>query len=292
MKLVALAMALAALTLTGSATAANRHVVETAVDGNVEADFSYDYNAQSYRFTNPHLTIRRGGAVLLDEDLKPVTSYSEVDPARYFNHQKSVAVRNLDVDPEPEIVLHLWWGGAHCCWYTQVYRFDQMANHYVLTRHIFGNADYRARDLDHDGRPEFMSGDDRFAYSSRTSRIRVGPSRSGAIAPVDSTTSHGRSRHWPDGMLDGSGIGPWPGDTGRITSASSRRGRLTNVSYDTAIRRSGNSKSFVASTIWASAGTRRRRRFSAISTNSSAAPATCPSNNSLPGCDLRSLPGR
>jgi hypothetical protein len=164
MKLVALAMALAALALTGSATAANRHVVETAVDGNVEADFSYDYNAQSYRFTNPHLTIRRGGAVLLDEDLKPVTSYSEVDPARYFNHQKSVAVRNLDVDPEPEIVLHLWWGGAHCCWYTQVYRFDQMANDYVLTRHIFGNADYRARDLDHDGRPEFVSGDDRFAY--------------------------------------------------------------------------------------------------------------------------------
>ena len=161
MKLAALAAA--ALVLASPAGAATRHVVETAVQGNVEAAFSYDFRAP-YRFTHARLTIKRGGAILADEKLKPMTRYAEVVPARYFDHQKSVTIRNLDLDVEPEIELDLYWGGVHCCWYTMIYRYSAASGAYLSARHLWGNVDYRSADPDHDGLPEFVSGDDRFAY--------------------------------------------------------------------------------------------------------------------------------
>ena len=161
MKLAGLAVVIGTLLFAMPAGAApTRHVVETAVSGTVEADFSYDY--AGYRFTHPHLTIKRGGALLVDTDLKPLTSYGEVDPGRY--PQKSIAVRNLDSDPEPEVILDLYWGGAHCCWYTQVYRYVLATGSYSARTHVWGNVDYRFADLDSNGLPEFVSADDRFAY--------------------------------------------------------------------------------------------------------------------------------
>lgn len=165
MKLAFAASAVAALMACGIAGAATtKHVVETAAGGSVEADFSYDYDAKNYRFANPHVTIKRGGAVLVDGSVQPFASYAEVDPARYFEHQKSVAVVDLDGDVEPEIVLDLFWGGAHCCWYSQVYRYIAGANTYLLATHVWGNVAYRSADLDHDGLREFVSADDRFSY--------------------------------------------------------------------------------------------------------------------------------
>jgi hypothetical protein len=163
MKLAALVAASATLVLTPSANATTRHVVETAVEGNVEAVFSFDFKAP-YRFTKPHLTIRRGGAVRFDGALKPLTSDSEVVPERYFDHQKSLAVRNLDLDAEPEVVLDLYSGGAHCCWYTEVYRYSAPPDAYLRATHIWGNTEHRTADLDDDGLVEFVSRDDRFAY--------------------------------------------------------------------------------------------------------------------------------
>jgi hypothetical protein len=162
MKLAALAAASATLALASSG-AATRHVVETATDGSVEAQLSYDFKAP-YRFTHERLTIKRSGAVLADVALKPIAGAIEIVPARFFDHRQSVAVRNLDPGAEPEVVLDLYSGGAHCCWYTEVYRYAA-ANAYVLDRHIWGNVDYRLADLDNDGLPELASADDRFAYA-------------------------------------------------------------------------------------------------------------------------------
>jgi len=161
MKFVALAVVLGTLIVaTPAAAASTRHVVESAVSGNVEADFSYDY--ANYHFIHPHLMIKRDDAVFVDADLKPLNRYSEVDPGNY--PQRSIAVRNLDDDPEPEVVLDLYLGGAHCCWYTQVYRYVAAANAYAEARHFWGNVQYRFTDLDRDGIAELVSADDRFAY--------------------------------------------------------------------------------------------------------------------------------
>jgi hypothetical protein len=163
MKLAALAAASATLALAAPG-AATRHVVETATEGNVEAELSYDFKAP-YRFTHERLSINRSGAILADMALKPIAGAIDIVPARFFGHRRSVAVRNLDADAEPEVVLDLYSGGAHCCWYTEVYRYAAATNTYVLNRHIWGNVDYRLADLDGDGLPELVSADDRFAYA-------------------------------------------------------------------------------------------------------------------------------
>lgn len=162
MKLAAVAVVAAALTSTAAAAPA-RHVVETAAEGSVEAQLSYDFK-KPYEFTNTRVTIKRSGAVLTDEALKPIAGAVEIVPTRFFDHRQSVAMRNLDADLEPEVVLDLYSGGAHCCWYMEVYRYAAASNSYLLTTHVFGNAQYRSADLDHDGLPELVTSDDRFAY--------------------------------------------------------------------------------------------------------------------------------
>ena len=57
-------------------------------------------------------------------------------------------------------------GGAHCCAWARVYRYDGAHGGYVPVGHFWGNASSRPTivDVDGDGRPEFVSTDDRFAY--------------------------------------------------------------------------------------------------------------------------------
>ena len=62
------------------------------------------------------------------------------------------------------MTIDLYSGGAHCCWYTQVYRYIPSANLYLRLVHSWGNVFYKSADLDRDGLPEFVSADDRFAY--------------------------------------------------------------------------------------------------------------------------------
>ena len=62
-------------------------------------------------------------------------------------------------------MLDLYWGGAHCCWYTQIYRYDGATQHYRPLVHVWGNVNYVLADLDHDGRLELVTRDDRFSYA-------------------------------------------------------------------------------------------------------------------------------
>src|SRR6185437_8014100 len=54
---------------------------------------------------------------------------------------------------------------AHCCWYTQIYRYDGATQHYRPLVHVWGNVNYVLADLDHDGRLELVTRDDRFSYA-------------------------------------------------------------------------------------------------------------------------------
>jgi hypothetical protein len=154
------ALFLGAALCTTASGAVSRHVVEQANTGTVQAQLSYDYHA--YRFGNPRLTIQRAGVTLRDAPVRAPRREFDAQPANYFAHRKSVFVRDLDGDREPEVYLDLYAGGAHCCWYTEVFRYA--AGRYSLQTQIWWNVGYRSADLDRDGLLEFVSGDNRFAY--------------------------------------------------------------------------------------------------------------------------------
>ena len=161
----ALAVALG-IVIAPTAAAAPRPHVERARAGVVEVTFSYAYDAAKFGFSRQRLVIRRAGVTRFAAALRrPPSPGGRAQPANYFDHRRSVSVRDLDGDGEPEVVLDLYWGGAHCCWYTQIYRYVSAAGTYRPLVHVWGNLPYRLEDLDRDGMPELVAHDDRFSYA-------------------------------------------------------------------------------------------------------------------------------
>jgi hypothetical protein len=74
-------------------------------------------------------------------------------------------ILDLDGNKEPEVIADFFTGGAHCCTYSLIYRYDSKFQQYKRIRQEWGNGAYRLQDLDKDGLPEFNSRDDRFAYA-------------------------------------------------------------------------------------------------------------------------------
>jgi hypothetical protein len=149
-----------------TAAAAPRPHVERARAGDVEAVFSYSYDAAKFRFTKQHLTIRRAGEIRFAARLRrPPDAGLNAQPAGYFSHRRSVSITDLDGDGEPEVLLDLFWGGAHCCWYTQIYRYVPATARYRVLVHVWGNFSYVLADLDHEGKQEVVTRDDRFSYA-------------------------------------------------------------------------------------------------------------------------------
>jgi hypothetical protein len=161
----ALAVALVGLVAT-TASAAPRPHVERASAGAVEAIFTYAYDAAAFRFSRQRLTIKRDGVTSFSAPLgKPPAGGFNAQPSGYFTHRRSVSVTDVDGDGEPEVVLDLYWGGAHCCWYSQLYRYVPSTKRYAPLVHVWGNFGYVLADLDHDGRQEVVTRDDRFSYA-------------------------------------------------------------------------------------------------------------------------------
>jgi HYR domain len=135
---------------------------ERASSGGVEAKLFYvkppggDFLAS---FKNFRIQISRRGVPILDAPASP----DEYAPAGYGD-RPSVFVRDLDGDREPEVLLDLYSGGAHCCFSSRIYRYDADEARYRVSLHSWGDPSYRLRDVDSDGTPEFVTADDRFAY--------------------------------------------------------------------------------------------------------------------------------
>jgi len=77
----------------------------------------------------------------------------------------SVAVADLEANNQPQVVLQLNTGGAHCCTIVQVFSFDPGVMAYRSVEHDFGDPGALLTDVAGDGRLEFESADDRFAYA-------------------------------------------------------------------------------------------------------------------------------
>jgi len=133
-------------------------------------------------FTDARVSISRGGEELFSEAVPP-NPQGRPDYG-VFGYAGSFAIRDLDGDGEPEAMLELNWNGTHCCDWSRIYRYDASRRRYVALNHMWGNASSTPslRDLDRDGRPEFVSKDDRFAYDF--------DGYAGSVRPIQIWTFH------------------------------------------------------------------------------------------------------
>ncbi|MGF1538804.1 MAG: hypothetical protein ACFB4J_20270 [Elainellaceae cyanobacterium] len=123
--------------------------------GNIRAE--YRDEAGDLCIESPQITISRDGAIAFDESIT-----SELGICRRADRFE---VQDLDQDGEPEVLIDFYSGGAHCCWFSQIYRYRADQNDYVVQEHYWGNSGSpQVSDLEGDGQPEFVSYDDRFAY--------------------------------------------------------------------------------------------------------------------------------
>ncbi len=152
---------LAALVLTAvPATALAESVEETAALGATEARFAYDRDGDEV--TGMMLTVVRAGEVVLDGPVAVAGCEEPFCLPGGHHDRPSVQVVDLDRDGEPEVLLDVFTGGAHCCVATRLLRWD--GSGYAAADHDWRDPGYRLRDLQGDGAPELVSADARFAY--------------------------------------------------------------------------------------------------------------------------------
>ncbi|MGP0102806.1 MAG: hypothetical protein ACLPUT_14455 [Solirubrobacteraceae bacterium] len=77
----------------------------------------------------------------------------------------SVSIDDLEGNGQPNVVLEINTGGAHCCTVVQVFSFDPGVMAYRSVEHDFGDPGALITDVAGDGHLEFESADDRFAYA-------------------------------------------------------------------------------------------------------------------------------
>ncbi|MGI8512801.1 MAG: hypothetical protein ACR2NH_09265 [Solirubrobacteraceae bacterium] len=135
-------------------------VTETAASGGVSAAFSYDKSGGDFpQYSNLRLAIVREGVPGFNG---PVAGAGDgVGPGAGIG-KKSLVARDLDGDGEPEVLVKLFSGGAHCCTISAIYR--HVGTGYAPSTHNWADTGFRIRDLGGDARPELLSADARFAF--------------------------------------------------------------------------------------------------------------------------------
>jgi hypothetical protein len=131
-----------------------------ARSGATEAFVSYRSSAASP--SSPRIQISREGRRVFSEHVPRYRHSFRVEPS--VGTTGWLQVRDLDGDRDPEVLLLVDWSGLQCCWWSRIYRFDRSRGTYVAGTYWWGGSRSvpSVRDVDGDGRPEFISSDDRF----------------------------------------------------------------------------------------------------------------------------------
>ncbi|HWF72825.1 MAG TPA: hypothetical protein VG186_05750 [Solirubrobacteraceae bacterium] len=151
------------------APAAGAATTQSASSGAVRATFAFTATKGTY--ATKTLTISRSGRVVYREPVSSTycgpnaAAQKYCAPGAFGQGHKAVHVVDLEPGGEPDVVLDLYTGGAHCCTVEQVFSFDPATGSYVRSEHYFGNPGERIVDLGHDGRLEFLTADNAFAYA-------------------------------------------------------------------------------------------------------------------------------
>jgi hypothetical protein len=139
--------------------AAANATTEHASSGNLDATLTYVRRADvGYRI---QLTVRVGGVTVYDRPVVGLGCGDHCFPENFGGH-RALRLANLTGSKEPEVVVGLYSGGAHCCIELQV--LERSGAGPDLLRRSFGNASVSIVDLDRDGQAELKTQDDRFAY--------------------------------------------------------------------------------------------------------------------------------
>ena len=147
----------------GSAAAEQKSV--SAGEGTESATLTYQQSTDSLgelTFSKLELQILRGGQSFYEQPVSSRFCESECLPETFG--AGPLAVKDLEGNGQPEVVLDLNTGGAHCCSVVQIFDFDPGVMAYRLSEHNFGDPGALLTDIAGDGRLEFEYADDRFAY--------------------------------------------------------------------------------------------------------------------------------
>ena len=153
-------MVAAALALAGAAAAIAASVTHTrtASLGSTSATLTWRTSRSVTRYSDVRLTIRRGGRVLVARRVNALLCGTLCWPGL----APELAVRDIERDGSPDVVVSLYSGGAHCCYIEQVYRYDPGSQTYAVVQLQLGDPPARLETI---GRASvFVSADDRFAY--------------------------------------------------------------------------------------------------------------------------------
>jgi hypothetical protein len=189
-RLLALALVALAAALAAAAPASARQLKETAQSGLTYAELSFDRHSD-LTFTDLHLTILRGGNPVFYGPVNHSCRGCQIQPAG-GGEGGALRARDVDGDGEPEVIVDLYTGGAHCCLDSLLYRYQALSNTYAPLYHGWGNAGYRLHDDDRDGVPEFLSADERFLdvfgpYATYAPPVRIFHLSGGRIVDVTRT---------------------------------------------------------------------------------------------------------
>ena len=139
------------------APAAAHATTETAALGATSVTFTYEKTGD-FTYAGMQVTITRAGAVAYSG----VAATKECEnpycaPAGAVGASSSLKVADLDGDGEPEVLVDLYTGGAHCCTIAEILRFNGTA--YTTATRNFADFGYTLAGA------TFITGDARFAYA-------------------------------------------------------------------------------------------------------------------------------
>ncbi len=167
---------------------------ETVTRGNVTAILSYQ--EADFGFRSVRMRVVRDGVRLVNQRGPGFSSCSfcQFWPAFAQVNRRSIYLRNLDADPEPEVLGEFYTGGANCCRASRIYDFDSARTAYRRIDREWGTGSHRgARDLNHDGSAELESADARFGGCSAATRAPRSRSRCSSSATPGSWMSRAAS---------------------------------------------------------------------------------------------------